>query len=164
MRIGLRLALIFALAWPAVVFSAAPARADAPLVLRDPTISRTQIAFAYGGDIWIVDRAGGAAHRLATGYGLESGPVFSPDGTQVAFTGVYDQNVDVYVVPATGGEPRRLTYHPAADVAVGWTPDGKDVLFRSNRDSATDPNKLFTVPATGGWFVTVWLNEFPLPR
>ena len=151
MRIGLRLALIFALAWPAVVFSAAPARADAPLLLRDPTISRTQIAFAYGGDIWIVDRAGGAAHRLATGYGLESGPVFSPDGTQVAFTGVYDQNVDVYVVPATGGEPRRLTYHPAADVAVGWTPDGKDVLFRSNRDSATDPNKLFTVPATGGF-------------
>ncbi|MGH9415620.1 MAG: hypothetical protein ACRD01_03250, partial [Terriglobales bacterium] len=42
--------------------------AAAPLLLlQTPTLSRTQIAFAYGGDIWIVARSGGAAHRLATG-------------------------------------------------------------------------------------------------
>jgi tricorn protease len=157
MRASLRSCLSFAFALSSIWAALRPAAAQPPLLLRDPTISRTQIAFAYGGDIWIVDRNGGAAHRLATGFGLESGPVFSPDGSQVAFTGVYDQNIDVYVVPATGGEPRRLTYHPGADVAVGWTPDGKDVLFRSNRSSATDPNKLFTVPATGGF-----AKELPL--
>jgi tricorn protease len=151
MRTGLRSILLLTFAWTICAAAAAPARADVPLLLRDPTISRTQIAFAYGGDIWIVGREGGAAHRLATGYGLESGPIFSPDGTKVAFTGVYDRNVDVYVVPSTGGEPTRLTYHPGPDIAVGWTPDGKDVLFRSNRDSTNDPNMLFTVPATGGF-------------
>jgi len=37
------------------------------------------------------------------------GPVFSPDGTMIAYTGTVNGNADVYVVPAAGGEPRRLT-------------------------------------------------------
>jgi tricorn protease len=69
----------------------------------------------------------------------------------VAFSGNYDSNVDVYVVPSAGGEPRRLTYHPGPDVAVGWTPDGKSVLFHSHRNSTNDPDKLFTIPVTGGF-------------
>ncbi len=133
--------------------------ADAkPLLLQTPTLSKTEIAFAYGGDIWIVDRKGGEARRLVTGLGLESGPIFSPDGQWVAFTGNYDKNIDVYVVPAEGGQPRRLTYHPGPDVALGWTPDGKSVLFRSHRASYSDPNQFFTVPLTGGLPA-----EIPLP-
>ncbi|HEV2177432.1 MAG TPA: PDZ domain-containing protein [Terriglobia bacterium] len=131
---------------------------DAPLLLREPTLSRTEIAFAYGGDIWTVSREGGDAQRLVTGTGLESGPIFSPDGTMVAYTGDYDGNQDVYVVPAAGGEPRRLTYHPGPDHAVGWTPDGKQILFVSHRDSPTDSDKLFTVPVGGGF-----PTELPLP-
>jgi tricorn protease len=125
--------------------------ATGPLLLQNPTVSKTQIAFAYGGDIWIVSRDGGNAHRLATGTDRLSDPIFSPDGTLVAYTGNYHGNDDVYVVPAAGGEPVRLTYHPDADVAVGWTPDGKSVLFRSQRYSYSDPDQLFTVPATGGF-------------
>jgi len=79
------------------------------LLLQTPTLSKTEIAFVYGGDIWIVSRAGGEAHRLVTGRDLSTGPIFSPDGSIVAFSGNYDGNVDVYVVPSTGGEPRRLT-------------------------------------------------------
>ena len=111
------------------------ARADAPppLLLQRPAVSAKQVAFVYAGDLWIVDRAGGDARRLTAGVGLESYPVFSPDGAQVAFAGEYDGNLDVYVVPAAGGVPRRLTYHPDPDVPVGWTPDGKSVLFRSPR-------------------------------
>jgi tricorn protease len=122
-----------------------------PLLLQTPTLSATQIAFVYGGDIWIVSRQGGLARRLVTGTDLETGPIFSPDGSMVAYSGDYDGNVDVYVVSSSGGEPARLTYHPEPDIAVGWTPDGKSVLFRSHRDSTNDPNKLFTVPATGGF-------------
>jgi tricorn protease len=129
-----------------------------PLLMRNPTISKTQIAFQYGGDIWIVDRNGGGAQRLVTGTGLESGPLFSPDGTMVAYTGDYDGNEDVYVVPATGGEPRRLTYHPSSDVAVGWSPDGKRVLFRSTRNSFSRFERLFTVSVDGGL-----PTELPLP-
>ncbi|MGH9486944.1 MAG: S41 family peptidase [Terriglobales bacterium] len=151
MRLPLRCAGPIVLLALLPLFAAAQIAPQPPLLLQTPTLSRTQIAFAYGGDIWIVPRSGGVAHRLVTGFDLESGPIFSPDGSLVAFTGDYDNNVDVYVVPVTGGIPRRLTYHPGPDVAVGWTPDGKAVLFRSNRASFSDPNQLFTVPITGGF-------------
>ncbi len=121
------------------------------LLLRFPTLSKDKIAFEYGGELWVVDRTGGMAHRLVTGMDLLATPIFSPDGSMIAFTGTYDHNTDVYVVSSRGGEPTRLTYHPGPDVAVGWTPDGKDVLFRSHCYSDTDPDRLFTVPVTGGF-------------
>ena len=124
--------------------------AQPPLILRNPTLSKTQIAFTYAGSIWIVNRQGGSARRLVTGFNLEGAPYFSPDGSMVAFSGEYDGNTDVYVVPASGGEPKRLTYHPLPDVAVGWTPDGKNVLFSSLRESFADSSRLYTVPAGGG--------------
>ena len=74
----------------------------------------------FAGDIWVVDRAGGDARRLTAGVGLESYPVFSPDGEQIAFAGEYEGNLDVYVIPAVGGVPRRFTHHPDPDVPVGW--------------------------------------------
>ncbi len=89
------------------------------LLLLKPTLSRAQIAFVYAGDLWIVSRDGGDARRLTSGVGTETDPIFSPDGTEIAFTGEYDGNVDVYVVPAAGGVPRRLTCHPGPDVAPG---------------------------------------------
>ena len=107
------------------------AQGNTPPILQKPTISRTQIAFAYGGDLWLVARDGGDARRLTTGVGIETDPIFSPDGSMIAFTGEYEGNVDVYVVPAAGGVPKRLTYHPGTDEVVGWTNDGKRVLFRS---------------------------------
>src|ERR1700692_427977 len=87
-----------------------------PLLVQSPTLSKTEIVFAYGGYLWNVPRAGGSARQLTTA-GHESGPQFSPDGKFIAFTGEYDGNMDVFVVHADGGEPRRLSWHPGADVA-----------------------------------------------
>ncbi len=134
------------------------AQNDQPPLVRNPTVSQNRIAFEYAGDIWIVSRNGGDAHRLTNGVGHETGPHFSPDGSLVAFTGEYDGNVDVYVVPADGGVPRRLTYHPGPDVAVGWTPDGKRILFDSNRDSYADGGQLYTIALNG-----VFPEVLPLP-
>jgi len=141
------------------LFGAASATdATSHLLLRKPTVSATQIAFSYGGDLWTVDRAGGEARRLTAGVGIETSPSFSPDGTLIAFTGEYDGNEDVYVVPAQGGIPRRLTTHPAEDQVAGWTRDGKRVLFRSARNSYSRFDRLFTVSVDGGL-----PEELPLP-
>ncbi|MEO8620902.1 MAG: PDZ domain-containing protein [bacterium] len=102
-------------------------------MLRAPSVSKTHIAFAYAGNIWIVDRAGGQARRLTSFQGEASSPKLSPDGALVAFSAQYAGNVDVYVVPAEGGEPKRLTFHPGPDQVQGWTPDGKEVVFASGR-------------------------------
>jgi hypothetical protein len=103
-------------------------------------------------------REGGEARLLTSGSGTKSDPVFSPDGSLIAFTGDYDGNVDVYVMPSAGGVPRRLTHHPAVDEVVGWAPDGKSVLFRSTRNSYSRFNRLFTVTLDGGL-----PHELPLP-
>ena len=107
------------------------------LLLRKPALSRTQIVFSYAGDLWSVPREGGEARRLTAGPGVETDPVFSPDGSQIAFTGEYDGNVDV-CRGRSGGVPKRLTYHPGQDAAVGWTPDGKRILFVSSRAIPND--------------------------
>jgi len=133
------------------------ADAEKPLLLRHPTLNRSHVVFVIGGDLWRVSRNGGDAQRL-TSTGRARDPIFSRDGTQIAFTGEEDDNYDVYVLPATGGVPRRLTYHPGSDVVVDWTPDGKNILFTSGRNSHARFHRLFTIPAQGGF-----PTEVPLP-
>ena len=136
------------------------AESEKTMLFRKPTVSRTHIVFRYADDLWIVAREGGEATRLTAAPGVETDPMFSPDGSQIAFTGQYDGNTDVFLVPAAGGVPRRLTYHPGADVVVGWTPDGKQVILRSARNSyAYGFDHLFTMPVDGGFPA-----EIPLPR
>ncbi len=135
------------------------AQGNKPLLLRQPTLSRTDICFVYGDDLWKVSREGGEATRLTAGPGIKRGPHFSPDGQWIAFTGEYDGTLNVYVMPTAGGTPRRVTFHSGPDVAAGWTPDGKNILFASPRDAyAFGIQRLYTVPMDGGF-----PTQLPLP-
>jgi tricorn protease len=130
--------------------AAIPEPIDARL-MQMPAVSRTQIAFVYAGDIWIAPKTGGTALRLSSPRGTEQFPRFSPDGTQLAFSGNYDGNLDLYVMPAGGGEPRRVTHHGGNDRLLGWAADGQSLLFSSHRSSFTERvAQLFTVPVAGG--------------
>ncbi len=148
MRAIILLAAFFSASWCMVA-------KDTPLLLQEPTLSKTHIVFTYGGDLWSVPRQGGESIRLTAGVGMENSPIFSPDGTEIAFRGEYEGNADVYVMPASGGQPKRLTFHPSDDVPVGWTPDGKNILFRSARQSYSRFTRLFTVPVEGGFETAV---------
>jgi len=122
--------------------------ASAARMLRTPTVSATQIAFAYANNIWIVERAGGQARRLTSFQGQTVNPRFSPDGTWIAFTGEYAGNQDVYVVPAAGaswapsGAPRFWTVPAGGGVEEPMalprayqgrlSPDGTRVAYRMN--------------------------------
>ena len=126
-------------------------------LLTQPAISATHIAFTYAGDLYSADLNGGGVRRLTSDDGVEVNPVFSPDGSTIAFSAQYDGNLDLFTVPVTGGAPTRLTWHPGPDVAQSFTPDGKAVLFASQRAVYTTRySQLFTVPVQGG-------VEEPLP-
>ena len=127
-------------------------------LLRHPAVSRDAIAFEYGGDLWVTSRNGGEARRLTSTPEMETDPVFSPDGTRIAFSRTSSGNTDVCVVPAIGGEPKRLTFHPGTDRVKGWTPDGTRIVFASERASVPQGAylRLFSVPVDGG-------VEEPLP-
>jgi tricorn protease len=120
-------------------------------LLTQPAISATHVAFIYAGDLFVADLDGRNVRQLTSDDGVESNPVFSPDGQTIAFSAQYDGNVDVYTVPIAGGAPTRLTWHPGADVVQGFTPDGAAVLFTSQRAVFTTRySQLFTVPVGGG--------------
>ena len=129
-------------------------------LLTQPAISAAHIAFIYAGDLFVADRNGANVRRLTTDDGVESNPVFSPDGKTLAFSASYDGNVDVFSMPVTGGAPTRLTWHPGADSVQAFTHDGKGILFTSQRASFTGRYlQLFVVPAAGGMEV-----QLPIPN
>jgi tricorn protease len=120
-------------------------------LLRQPAISAEHIAFAYGGDLWIVDRSGGEARRLTATPAVVSGPHFSPDGQRIAYTSAETGPSQVHVIGVEGGNPTRLTWYPNPSQARGWTPDGARILYATGRETApTNHARLWTVPAEGG--------------
>ncbi|MBN2863023.1 MAG: PD40 domain-containing protein [Bacteroidales bacterium] len=120
-------------------------------MLRQPAISSTHIAFAYGGDIWISDFEGQKVMRLTSTPAVESNPHFSPDGRWIAFNSNRSGNQAVYIVSTEGGTPKRLTWHPSPVSVCGWSPDGKNVLYATTRDNApTSFSRLWTVSPEGG--------------
>jgi len=128
-------------------------------LLHSPAISENNIAFIYAEDLWVADKNGANPRRLTIDEGVESDPVFSPDGSMIAFSAEYDGNWDAFVVPVKGGVPKRLTWHPKWDSVLDFTPDGKQVLFSSPRTTFTNRySKLYSVDITGGQ-----PNELPIP-
>jgi tricorn protease len=136
------------------ILAVAGARAQEPIrFARTPDISPDGklIAFSYLGDIWVVEAIGGVAKPITMHERHDVTPVFSPDGTKIAFASNRHGNYDVFVVPAQGGKPTRLTFDSADDYPTGWSPDGKHVLFASKRSPDFPPRyELYCVAATGG--------------
>ena len=113
-------------------------------LMRFPDVHKDQVAFVYGGDIWLASTSGGVARRVTEHPGRELFPKFSPDGKWIAFTAQYDGNFNVYVMPAEGGQPKQLTFYQGSahqlndrmgihNEVVTWTPDSKRVVFISRR-------------------------------
>ncbi|MGZ3846061.1 MAG: S41 family peptidase [Flavisolibacter sp.] len=141
---------ILLLAMASLFLYSANAQIDARL-FRYPDVSATQIAFVYGGDIWIVNKTGGTANRLTSSTGEEAYPRFSPDGKTLAFSATYDGNTDVYTMPVSGGVPVRLTWNSFPDRVIDWHPDGQRILFASGRESGTPAfRQLYLVSTKGG--------------
>ena len=150
MKIKNHLLSLFVIGFSAATFAQKINTTDTRL-LAEPAISNDQIAFIYAEDLWVANIDGTQSRRLTIDEGIESNPVFSPDGKTIAFSAEYDGNMDVFSIPSKGGVPTRLTYHPYPDIVRDFTPDGKQVLFASQRSLFTNRyTSLFTVPLTGG--------------
>ncbi len=116
------------------------------------------IAFTYRGDLWRVPAEGGTAVRLTSHPAHDYRPVWSPDGSLLAFASDRYGAFQIYVMSAGGGEPRRLTYDSAGERPYAFTPDGTHVLFGAARlDEAENRQfpsgslpELYQVPVAGG--------------
>jgi dipeptidyl aminopeptidase/acylaminoacyl peptidase len=85
-------------------------------------------------DLWIVPTDGSAPpRRLTSTKSGESGAVFSPDSTRIAFSAKRegDSEAQIYVLPLEGGEAVRVTSLSTGAYGPAWRPDGKALLFHS---------------------------------
>ncbi|MHB1071030.1 MAG: S41 family peptidase, partial [Gemmatimonadaceae bacterium] len=151
--------LIFTLWLVAATATSTAAQVDAGW-MRYPTLSPdgTTIAFTYRGDLYRVPSSGGTATQLTQHPAHDLMPVWSRDGTRLAFASDRHGNFDLYVIPAAGGSAQRLTFHSSAEYPYSFTPDDKSVVFGAARmDAAANRQypaasmpELWTVPASGG--------------
>jgi TolB protein len=73
-------------------------------------------------------------------------PVWSADGSHIAFLSERSGNPDLWIMPAGGGEARQLTRNPGRDGIPAWSPDGAWIYYPSTRPGGTS---LWRMPASG---------------
>jgi len=131
--------------------------------LSEPALSPDgkTIVFSSEGDLWQVPASGGTAYRITGMNGSETGPVYSPDGKWIAFTGTQDGNGNVYIMPAEGGKITQLTFHDANDAVDSWSWDSKWVYFTSGRFNRMTT---FKVSINGTTPVRLFDNFFNWPH
>ena len=125
---------------------------DVRPVFGEPAISPDgrEIAFIAAGDIWTVPATGGEARLLVSHAASETHPLYSPDGTRIAFVSTRTGNGDLYVLSLASGELTRLTYDDVAESLDGWSRDGKWVYFSSTSKDISGMQDVLRVRADGG--------------
>jgi tricorn protease len=128
----------------------------------EPSLSpdRREIAFVAGGDIWTVAATGGEARLLVAHAAYDSRPLYSPDGTKLAFQSTRTGNGDVYLLTLATGDLRRITFDDAAEQLDAWSRDGKWLYFSSGSKDVNGMNDLFRVSMDGGTPMAVSADRF----
>ena len=145
----------------AALLSPTASPAPAPL-LSDPALSpnHSEIAFVSGGDIWTVPFLGGEARLLISHPATESRPLYSPDGTRLAFLSTRTGIADIYVLNLRDGTTKRLTFDGSRNSLDAWSPDSQSLYFSSSRADVGSMSDLFKIPADGGTPVAVSADRF----
>jgi Tol biopolymer transport system component/imidazolonepropionase-like amidohydrolase len=89
----------------------------------------TRIAFVALGDLWLLPIDGGEPVRLTTGPSVEADPVWSADGTRLAYVSDLDGTMDIWVREMANGATRRITSVPSGVAYPSWSPDGSRLAF-----------------------------------
>ncbi|MBX9929573.1 MAG: hypothetical protein K2X99_11730 [Gemmatimonadaceae bacterium] len=140
-----------------------PTRAAvAPLLTAEPSLSPdgARIAFTAGGDIWSVAATGGEAQLLVSHPANDSRPLWSPDGTKLAFISNRTGNGDLYVLELAGGSLTRVTYDDGAEQLDAWSPDGAWLYFSASGRDIAGMNDVYRVRATGGTPMPVLADRY----
>jgi TolB protein len=115
------------------------------------------IAFAVDGDIVVVDPATGELRSLIADPAVDQYPVFSPDGSRIAFERTVGNAAMLVSATSAGGDVRELLSEPVEAVrGLTWSPDGSALAF-ANGD-------LWVVAADGSGghrFGPAFRAEFP---
>jgi DNA-binding winged helix-turn-helix (wHTH) protein len=105
-------------------------------------IATVLLAVAAAAAVWLAWRGASpppasqsiSVRRLTFDSGLQTDPVFSPDGRFIAYASNRSGNFDIWIQPADGGSATQLTTDPFNDLQPTWAPDGATIFFRAERE------------------------------
>jgi serine/threonine protein kinase/Tol biopolymer transport system component len=99
-------------------------------------------------DVWLVDTRTGVTDRFTLDPNSDGAPVWSPDGSRLAFRSNRNGSFDLFQKP-TGGEREEaaLLISPAAKFPSDWSPDGRTLLYVSQDE--TTGSDLWALPLEG---------------
>jgi dipeptidyl aminopeptidase/acylaminoacyl peptidase len=105
-----------------------------PGLYNEPALSPDgmRLAVSRDGDIWVFDLSGGTSLRVTSDAARESTPVWSPDGSQIAYYSYRDDYGGLYRKASNGTGPQELLYRQLGVVVMGlsdWSPDGRFLFF-----------------------------------
>ncbi|HSG80960.1 MAG TPA: S9 family peptidase [Gemmatimonadota bacterium] len=119
----------------------------------------------YYRHVWLAEVDGGAPRQLTHGKVRDGVPVWSPDGSQIAFTSSRNEDgPQVYILPLDGGEAWQATETENGAFGPVWSPDGSKLLFGSelttaeledNADASEDTAAMFGPMAA----IRKWLDQ-----
>ncbi|HLA17289.1 MAG TPA: hypothetical protein VJZ72_10350, partial [Candidatus Limnocylindrales bacterium] len=101
-----------------------------------------QIAYAADGDIFTADPTTGDSRALVTGPGIDTDPVYTRDGTKIAFTRtVAGGQREVYTADVDGGAAVLVTTEPISSVSgYEFSPDGTTIAIASMATGPLEPD------------------------
>ena len=119
---------------------------ERPLWMRFCAISPDgqTIAFSYKGDLFTVPVTGGTAKQLTTNPAYDYNPVWSPDGSKIAFASDREGGINVWVMPSKGGQPQQITTSSHFKNVLTFA-DNDHVLF----SMADMPTRQSIIPSLG---------------
>ena len=128
--LNLKKILSYALAFIGLAVMTAQADDNAPLWMRYSAISPdgTTIAFTYQGNIFTVPVEGGRALQITTNQSYDTQPIWSPDGSKIAFASYRLGSADIFVVSKDGGAPTRVTTNSANEFPIVFK-DNNTILY-----------------------------------
>ena len=89
-------------------------------------------------DVWLIPVDGGEPRRLTDRPGREGNPVFSPDGSMIAYMGTDEAGRSLWVTTVEGDRHIRLTSYEGFNANPRWSPDGASLAFASDRGGSID--------------------------
>ena len=127
-----------------------------------PKLDRIAVETLENGnqDVWVIDITRATRVRLNSHPASEVLPVWSPDGTQVAFSSYRAGNTDIFVRPADGSSDEiTLTSEPKNERVCDWSADGQHILY--SREHPQTRNDLWYLKrnTSGGWDRVLFLNS-----
>lgn len=92
--------------------------------------------------LWRANADGSGSVQLTNGEDGERSPLWSPNGTHIAFLAERgeDEETQIYLLNNAGGEGLRLTEHATAVSGIAWSPDGRWIYFLAE-DPKTEEEK-----------------------